>query len=327
MSYHVPNTTIICEQCGKEFSYYKVASVKMRHFCSCECHGISIRRGWSKKACAICGNEYISKNSDKKYCRRTACSIGCAIKLARLENKEKINEKLFWNEARKSFLVENYALLGKKLCAEKLGCSEKAIGAQVHRLGLSLPLDIAQKNRADALREHRRVNGHPMKNPEIARRGRETWLKNVGEVGQEAERQRLIKMSREIRLKKSSKLQESVRDKLLTIGLDFEYEFILNGNFIVDFAFPSKKFIVQIDGCYWHGHSCRNKELTSGQISQIKRDASQDKYCEVCGWMVLRIFECEIHRDWTSCLDKIFSCLGKPAPTPTLALKIPRNAL
>lgn len=68
-----------------------------------------------------------------------------------------------------------------------------------------------------------------------------------------------------------------------------------------DFAFPKSKVALFVDGCFWHGHDCRN--LTPAQNSDywqkkiarnVARDARVTKELEDKGWRVLRVWECEL---------------------------------
>jgi len=68
-----------------------------------------------------------------------------------------------------------------------------------------------------------------------------------------------------------------------------------------DFVFHNKRIAVFADGCFWHGHNCRN--LTPKQNSEywqkkIENNRIRDKQInerlERKGWKVIRIWECEI---------------------------------
>lgn len=68
-----------------------------------------------------------------------------------------------------------------------------------------------------------------------------------------------------------------------------------------DFVFPKNRIAVYADGCFWHGHNCRN--LTPKQNSEYWqkkiennriRDKQIDERLERKGWKVIRIWECEI---------------------------------
>ena len=71
-----------------------------------------------------------------------------------------------------------------------------------------------------------------------------------------------------------------------------------------DFVFPVKKIAVFADGCFWHGHNCRNVIPKQNQAywdkkrqRNIDRDKIITKLFERRGWTVLRFWECEIKKD------------------------------
>ena len=70
-----------------------------------------------------------------------------------------------------------------------------------------------------------------------------------------------------------------------------------------DFVFPKKRIVVFVDGCFWHGHDCRN--VTPKENSDFwdkKRDYNRVHDKEVTktliakGWNVIRIWECELKK-------------------------------
>jgi DNA mismatch endonuclease (patch repair protein) len=70
-----------------------------------------------------------------------------------------------------------------------------------------------------------------------------------------------------------------------------------------DFVFPQSKTAVFVDGCFWHGHDCRNTrprqnaEFWRNKISRnMERDVEVAEHLENLGWTVLRIWECELRK-------------------------------
>ncbi len=68
-----------------------------------------------------------------------------------------------------------------------------------------------------------------------------------------------------------------------------------------DFVFLKRKIAVFADGCFWHGHNCRNitpkqnhEYWNKKRIRNKKRDKEITKIFEKRGWIVLRFWECEI---------------------------------
>jgi len=68
-----------------------------------------------------------------------------------------------------------------------------------------------------------------------------------------------------------------------------------------DFVFLEKKAAVFVDGCFWHGHDCRNtrpddnKEYWREKRERnIQHDKEVTALFEARGWTVLRIWECKL---------------------------------
>ena len=68
-----------------------------------------------------------------------------------------------------------------------------------------------------------------------------------------------------------------------------------------DFVFLKKKVAVFVDGCFWHGHDCRNTKPSDNKEywdkkreRNIKRDKEVTASFEARGWTVIRIWECEL---------------------------------
>ncbi len=84
-----------------------------------------------------------------------------------------------------------------------------------------------------------------------------------------------------------------------------------------DFVFLSKKIAIFVDGCFWHGHDCRNTKPKDNQEywdkkrdRNMKHDTEITEYFENRGWTVIRIWECELKKSEESKLySKIRSIL------------------
>lgn len=68
-----------------------------------------------------------------------------------------------------------------------------------------------------------------------------------------------------------------------------------------DFVFPKLNTALFADGCFWHGHDCRNtrpeqnKEYwTEKRNRNMLRDQVVGEALRKKGWNVIRIWECEI---------------------------------
>lgn len=70
-----------------------------------------------------------------------------------------------------------------------------------------------------------------------------------------------------------------------------------------DFTFLNNRVVVFVDGCFWHGHNCRNTKPSSNKeywTNKIKRNKQRDKVVTQTltekGWTVCRIWECELKK-------------------------------
>lgn len=111
---------------------------------------------------------------------------------------------------------------------------------------------------------------------------------------------------RAIMQKVKSKGNKSTEGKLLAIFKDnnikgWRRNYPLKGK--PDFVFLGKKIAIFTDGCFWHGHYCRN--ITPKQNADywskkrqknIDRDKAVTEYLEFKGWIVLRFWECHIKK-------------------------------
>ena len=70
-----------------------------------------------------------------------------------------------------------------------------------------------------------------------------------------------------------------------------------------DFVFLEKRVAIFVDGCFWHGHDCRNTKPEENKdfwMKKIGRNIEHDKAITKMftdrGWKVLRIWECELKK-------------------------------
>jgi DNA mismatch endonuclease, patch repair protein len=79
-----------------------------------------------------------------------------------------------------------------------------------------------------------------------------------------------------------------------------------------DFVFPNKKVAVFVDGCFWHGHDCRNTQPSSNQDFWNKkfawnraRDSKVNLTLRKNGWKVIRIWECSLKKQPTRAVNRV----------------------
>jgi DNA mismatch endonuclease (patch repair protein) len=71
-----------------------------------------------------------------------------------------------------------------------------------------------------------------------------------------------------------------------------------------DFTFPKQKTVIFVDGCFWHGHDCRNTKpkdnadyWTRKRERNIKRDKAVTETLTAKEWKVIRLWECELKNE------------------------------
>ena len=70
-----------------------------------------------------------------------------------------------------------------------------------------------------------------------------------------------------------------------------------------DFVFPQKRIVVFVDGCFWHGHDCRNVTPSANadfwnakREYNRKHDAVVTEALQKKNWTVIRVWECELKK-------------------------------
>ena len=81
-----------------------------------------------------------------------------------------------------------------------------------------------------------------------------------------------------------------------------------------DLVFPSYKKIIFVNGCFWHGHSCKNGTRSPRSnteywhpklLRNMERDAENIKKLVALGWQVFTVWECEIRESLDSLKERI----------------------
>ena len=86
-----------------------------------------------------------------------------------------------------------------------------------------------------------------------------------------------------------------------------------------DLVLRKYRTVIFVNGCFWHGHDCRNTrpaEIKEYWQKKCERNMKHDKdvtaMFEARGWKVLRIWECELKkRNETILVEKIQSILSR----------------
>jgi DNA mismatch endonuclease, patch repair protein len=101
-----------------------------------------------------------------------------------------------------------------------------------------------------------------------------------------------------------------------------------------DFVLPGRRIAVFVDGCFWHGcpdHGRKtpwagpNAELWAEKMRRNSmRDERSTGLAEEHGWLVVRVWECQIQHDATAIARQILSA-GRRAPQRSLRASDPSD--
>jgi len=87
-----------------------------------------------------------------------------------------------------------------------------------------------------------------------------------------------------------------------------------------DFAWPSLKVAVFVDGCFWHGCSCKylprsNRRFWKEKIeANMRRDSRVSQRLRRAGWSVARVRECKVAANAT--ISRIRAALANRKTLP-----------
>ena len=84
-----------------------------------------------------------------------------------------------------------------------------------------------------------------------------------------------------------------------------------------DFVFLDRRIAIFVDGCFWHGHDCRNTRPAENadfwsqkRAKNIEHDKKVTELFEKRGWTVIRIWECELKKKNRQVLDSKLAALS-----------------
>jgi len=84
-----------------------------------------------------------------------------------------------------------------------------------------------------------------------------------------------------------------------------------------DIVFPSRRKVIFVHGCYWHGHECRWGKLPKSRLDYWQpkisanrdRDARNVRELGALGWASLTVWQCEL-REPESLRTRLVDFLG-----------------
>lgn len=108
-----------------------------------------------------------------------------------------------------------------------------------------------------------------------------------------------------------SSLNERFKIALNNVGLFPKEEYPIDF-YTVDFCFPDKKVVVEVDGDYWH---C-NPEIypipkNSQQRKSVGKDKAEKTFLTNRGWVLLRFWEKDINKGIDACIESVLGVLNE----------------
>jgi DNA mismatch endonuclease (patch repair protein) len=102
---------------------------------------------------------------------------------------------------------------------------------------------------------------------------------------------------------KDTKPEMAVRGALHRLGFRFRLH-VRELPGCPDIVLPKHRTVIQVKGCFWHGHACRGgrtpKSNTAYWIPKLiqnrKRDRSNERKLRRLGWSVHSVWECRLRR-------------------------------
>lgn len=110
---------------------------------------------------------------------------------------------------------------------------------------------------------------------------------------------------------KNTGLELVVREFLYNKNFRFRVNYKLQGK--PDIVFPRKKIIIFVNGCFWHRHDCKNSVIpeTNHEFwrdklnGNVMRDKKVEKVLKKEGWIVYKIWECELEEKTNKTLKNL----------------------
>lgn len=102
---------------------------------------------------------------------------------------------------------------------------------------------------------------------------------------------------------KNTKPELILRKLLFSKGFRYRIHYPLPGK--PDIVFPKKKIAIFVNGCFWHGHGCKNDHISKTNSNSWKEKIKNNKKRDLKAlnllkkekWKTLTLWECGISED------------------------------
>jgi very-short-patch-repair endonuclease len=235
------------------------------------------------KICEECKKEYSTFNTKQKFCNRS-----CYAKEDSRRKKQKYETEPHHNVGRKVSESERKMRVKRttetwqndKIRKKRLEGLQKARENSKYPIGWS-PEAIEKRNKTFE------VNGrHNLSGKFGTRQCDKTYFEKHGKWSYESLNDKSV-------ITEFTKPEMEVFDILINNKIVFESQYEFRGRYF-DFAIPSKKILLEIDGVYWHGKNVSDNELNETQQRTRENDKYKNMLVESSEWTLIRIWEDEI---------------------------------
>lgn len=104
-----------------------------------------------------------------------------------------------------------------------------------------------------------------------------------------------------------------------------------------DLVFPSRRAVIEVKGCFWHGHDCplfrwpgtRSEFWRNKIVANIARDALNRDLLHRAGWRLAEVWECQLKGRSRSPIGEVLETLGNfiDGKSPHLAIGSDRTII
>ncbi|MBM9435973.1 very short patch repair endonuclease [Actinacidiphila bryophytorum] len=121
------------------------------------------------------------------------------------------------------------------------------------------------------------------------------------------------------RRKRDTKPEVTLRKAVHRLGLRFRLQRKVAPRCTADFVLPRHRVAVFVDGCFWHGCPDHSPEEFRGPNAALweekietnrERDRRNTTQAAEAGWIVVRIWECEIRRNVEEAAQRVAETTG-----------------
>lgn len=235
------------------------------------------------KICVQCKNEYLTFNSKQLFCSRTCYAIEDSKR-----KREKYKTETHHNAGRKASIEErNLRSLKTTETWKNSDIRESRIlGLQRARENSEYPIGWSPTAIEKRNKTIEKNGGHNLSGRYGTRKCDETFIERYGISSHEY---RNLKHKTEF-----TKPENKIFDILTKQKIDFYAQYKFKDRFF-DFAIPSKKILIEVDGIYWHGKNIPDQELNETQLHTRENDKYKNMIVENSDWKLIRIWEDEIN--------------------------------